>query len=233
MPFIDSSKGPSKDITWVSTCFTLCAAVSSTFVGSMSDTFGRRYFFIGGSTLALVGTIVASRAQSVDSLIGATVLIGLGAGSQANYPFVIAEIVPFRHRYLMIGLINIFTVPVSAFGPLVARAFILHTSAGWRWNYYFGIILNGLATVLWVTCYFPPRFTDLHQGRSRKQQLLKIDFVGIVLFSAGLLLFLLGLSWGGSKYSWNSAHVIATIVVGAVALIAFVLYGMFNCKKSA
>lgn len=52
-----------------------------------------------------------------------------------------------------------------------------------------------------------------------------MDFGGIVLFSGGLILFLLGLSWGGGLYPWNSAHVIATIVVGIVTLIAFVLYG--------
>lgn len=52
-----------------------------------------------------------------------------------------------------------------------------------------------------------------------------MDFVGIVLFVAGLLLFLMGLSWGGQLYPWRSAHVIATIVVGLVLLIVFGFYG--------
>lgn len=56
-----------------------------------------------------------------------------------------------------------------------------------------------------------------------------MDFVGMVLFVAGLVLFLMGLGWGGQKYPWRSAHVIATIVVGACSLVAFVVYGMSWC----
>ncbi|OAL39423.1 hypothetical protein AYO20_01293 [Fonsecaea nubica] len=228
LSIINADIGPSADITWVSTCFTLTAAISSTIVGRLSDIFGRRYFFVAGSMLALIGSIVASTSQTVNQLIGATALIGLGSGTQSSYVYVIAEIVPYKHRALMIGLINILTVPASAFGPLVARAFILHTSATWRWNYYFAIILNGCSTILWFTCYFPPRFETLHRNRSRWQQLLKVDFIGMLLFSGGMLLFLLGISWGGNQYAWNSAHVIATIVVGAVMLIAFILFEIYS-----
>jgi len=32
-------------------------------------------------------------------------------------------------------------------------------------------------------------------------------------------------AWGGSAYPWHSAHVIAALVVGFVALIAFAIYG--------
>ena len=52
-----------------------------------------------------------------------------------------------------------------------------------------------------------------------------MDFGGIILFTAGLLLFLMGLSWGGSLYEWKSAHVISTLVVGFTTSVAFVLYG--------
>ena len=52
-----------------------------------------------------------------------------------------------------------------------------------------------------------------------------MDYGGILLFTAGMLLFLMGLSWGGSLYPWKSAHVIATLVVGLVLLVGFILYG--------
>ncbi len=57
------------------------------------------------------------------------------------------------------------------------------------------------------------------------EQLKRMDFVGLFLFSGGLAVFLIGLAWGSGTYPWKSAHVIATIVVGAVVLIIFVLYG--------
>lgn len=76
--------------------------------------------------------------------------------------------------------------------------------------------------------YHPPNFDELHKNRSRWQEVKDIDFGGVVLFCAGLILFLLGLSWGGSAYPWGSAHVIATLVVGFCVCVLFVLYGEFE-----
>lgn len=74
-------------------------------------------------------------------------------------------------------------------------------------------------------CYFPPGFDLLHVRRSRWEQMKRIDFGGLLLFTAGLLLFIMGLSLGGNLYSWRSAKVLSMIIVGALALIAFVFYG--------
>lgn len=35
---------------------------------------------------------------------------------------------------------------------------------------------------------------------------------------------ILGLTWGGQEYAWNSTHVIATLVVGSVVSVAFVVW---------
>lgn len=54
----------------------------------------------------------------------------------------------------------------------------------------------------------------------------EIDVGGIFLFTGGILLFIMGLSWGGVQYPWKSAHVISTIVVGFSMCVVFVFYGM-------
>jgi hypothetical protein len=41
----------------------------------------------------------------------------------------------------------------------------------------------------------------------------------------------MGLNWGGVAYPWDSARVITTIVVGFVALVAFVLYECYMKLK--
>ena len=63
------------------------------------------------------------------------------------------------------------------------------------------------------------------------QQFKDFDFIGCILFTAGLLLFVMGLSWGGSLYAWKSSHVIATIVVGSLCLIAFFLWEIYMPLK--
>lgn len=134
--------GPSASIDWVALVWTLTVAVGYTLVGRLSDIFGRRYFFIGGAVLGLIGSIIAATAQSVNSLIGATVLLGLAASTQISFTYVTGELVLVKHRFIVNGLINLCNAPIGAFGPLIARAFIVYTDAAWRWNYYLTIMLS-------------------------------------------------------------------------------------------
>lgn len=39
-----------------------------------------------------------------------------------------------------------------------------------------------------------------------------------------MTIFILGMTWGGREYSWDSAPVIVTIVVGVVVAVVFVLW---------
>ena len=87
-----------------------------------------------------------------------------------------------------------------------------------------------MALLQLLTCnsYFPPTFDEKYAHRKTKTQVVKdFDFVGLILLVGGLLIFLMGISWGGSYYPWKSTHVIATIVVGFLALVAFVIYESF------
>lgn len=97
--------------------------------------------------------------------------------------------------------------------------------------YYLLITMNGLTALLFFFCYHPPNFTMKH-GRVSKGNFIKhFDYVGTLMVTLGLLLFLMGLSWGGTLYAWKSAHVIATIVVGFMLCVAFVLYEAYAKLK--
>ena len=52
----------------------------------------------------------------------------------------------------------------------------------------------------------------------------ELDFVGIFFFCAGTVLFLIGISWGGSTYPWKSAKVVSCVVVGGMTLVAFAVW---------
>jgi hypothetical protein len=67
----------------------------------------------------------------------------------------------------------------------------------------------------------------LHKRRTRWEQFKRQDFIGMCLYIAGLVLLLMGVSWGGGSYPWKSAHCIATIVVGVLTLVAFGVYDHF------
>ena len=54
--------------------------------------------------------------------------------------------------------------------------------------------------VMQVIFYRPPSFQQLHRGtRTKMGELKRVDFAGCFLIVAGLVLLLLGVSWGGCK----------------------------------
>ncbi len=232
LSIINADIGPDPNYIWVSLSYTLTLSIGLTLVGRLSDLFGRRWFFISGNVLAVIGSIVCAVAYNINMVIGGTVLIGLAASTQLSFPFVVGEIVPMQYRFIANAFIYVWSIPFSGLGPLVAYAFVLHTSAEWRWCYYLMIIVNGLGVICWFLFYHPPTFSMKNQSTSKWAMVKGFDYIGFILFTGGLLIFLMGLSWGGSVHPWKSARVIATIVVGFMALVAFALWEFFaNVKE--
>src|SRR5689334_17166488 len=52
----------------------------------------------------------------------------------------------------------------------------------------------------------------------------KIGFIGAALLIAGTVPLLLGLTWGGSHYDWNSPQIIGLLGGAIIVLAAFILY---------
>lgn len=76
-----------------------------------------------------------------------------------------------------------------------------------------------IALVLTVVFYHPPPRIN-SQGLSRREVLVQIDYVGGFLSISGLLLFMMGLQWGGYQYEWTSAHVLAPLLIGVALMVS-------------
>jgi hypothetical protein len=119
--------------------------------------------------------------------------------------------------------------PVAVFGSVIIRAFILYTAAGWRWTFYLTIIFNVLSVVLFYLFYFPPNYKMLHTSAAEQRSRWRLlDFGGVLLFTAGMVLLLLGISFGGSLFPWKSKIVITFIVIGFVVLIGFAFWEIYG-----
>ncbi|OAA64695.1 fungal trichothecene efflux pump [Niveomyces insectorum RCEF 264] len=230
LSYTNQDIGPSANIAWVSIARTLGQSTIFLIQGRLSDLFGRRWFFVGGFVVALIGVIICSVAQNVPTIIVGSAIYGSGECVQISFGVAVGELVANKHRPVVMSLMFASSAPFSAFGPTIARRMI-QRGLGWRWSYYLGVIVVGMAAILVFFCYHPPNFHLLHERKSKRQQLKELDYVGIFLWVAGLLLFLLGLSWGGGLYPWKSAAVIASLVIGAVLLLAFFLWETFADLK--
>jgi len=210
---------------WVSLVWVLTVALTYALVGRLSDILGRRWFFLGGNILGLIGAIISGTAHRISVLIGGSALLGIAGAVQLSFPIVLGELVPTKHRPYANAAMWACGLPFTAFGPVIARAFVLDTKYSWRWCYYLDIILNGITVLLYFFFYHPPTLGMLHTKHKPKNIVQLLDLGGIALFSIGLLIFLLGISWGGQEYPWKSGQVIGTIIGGGILLIIFGLYG--------
>jgi len=190
-------------------------------VGRLSDIFGRRYFLIVGAFIAMLGTLVSGLAVNVNMLIIGSMIKAVAASTQLSCYYTLGELIPTKYRYLMIGAINVFNLPGQGFAPVIAQS-LVRTRVGWRAVFFLLTAVNATSCILYFFFYHPPSFSQLHGRRESKKEWLKhFDYVGTVLYAAGLSLFLLGLSWGGTKYAWTSAEVLSFVLIGLSCLVAF------------
>ena len=114
-------------------------------------------------------------------------------------------------------------VPWGAVAALLAN--LLNQHASWRWIYYVGIIYCSISLVGTAVFYFPPSKGMKSLSLSRRTAFFQLDFIGIGLYSAGLVLFLIALAWGGSAgHKWTSASVLAPLIIGLATLGACFAY---------
>lgn len=167
--------GPSEYTSWVNISRTLAMSFTFTIIGRVSDLFGRRWFFIGGNAVALVGIIICATAKNFNNLIIGNAVYGFGEAVQLSFTVAVGELVPNKYRGMALSFIFLTNAPVTVFGPVIARRFIAHPSLGWRWCYYLNIICVGLAMFFLFFCYHPPTFDLLHERKTKKQLIKQLD----------------------------------------------------------
>lgn len=69
-------------------------------------------------------------------------------------------------------------------------------SSTWRWGAWINVVLNGGTFVLLLLFYWPPPRVNSF-NLSKREILVRIDYMGGLLSVTGFALFLLGLQWGG------------------------------------
>ena len=121
LSYINADIGPSTYISWVNIARTLSLSFTYCILGRLSDLFGRRWFFIGGNIVALIGIIVCSVAHNVDTLIIGSAIYGLGETVQLSFNVALGELVPNKYRPAILSFIFLTNAPIAAFGPMIGK----------------------------------------------------------------------------------------------------------------
>ncbi|CAD6917951.1 unnamed protein product [Tilletia controversa] len=220
-------------------------AVAKFPIAKLADVFGRAQGYVLSIAFYLVGFILLATAKDIHTTAAGVVFYAIGnSGTQIMQQIVLADWTPARWRGAAIGLVSMPYIINFAVAPRIVASLVNYTDVndnGWRW-------LAGMFTIIFPIASFPIIFTlALNQSRGRKRGLvprhpylqmsplraawafvLDIDFIGLLLLCAGLLLILLPLKLQASKPDgWSNASIIAMLTVGSVLLLTLVAYEHF------
>ncbi|KAH7015973.1 putative efflux pump antibiotic resistance protein, partial [Macrophomina phaseolina] len=202
-----------ENVVWIAGGWSVASAVSFSIAGSWSDIFGRRYVTLSGQLVTLAGSIVGATAQKTTTVAAGSTIIGFGAGIAFVSYAGISEIIPNKYRGIGLGWTEFcINIPWVSLGVLLANKFAQST---WRWCYYISIIYSGLCLVGIAMVYFPPSRPRNDFDKTRWEEFKELDWIGLFLFTSGLTILLVGLTYLG-KESYSTALVASTITIGAL-----------------
>ncbi|KAK4613981.1 Efflux pump dotC [Fulvia fulva] len=215
LPTIAEQFNSTAGYTWIASSYLMSEAATTPLWGKLGDIFGRKPALLLSNLLFLVGSVLCGASTSVEMLIASRAIQGAGAGGIITLvDVIISDLFSMRTRGAYLGLVGATWALACGLGPILGGVFTSQVS--WRWCFYVNAPLDGVALI--ITFLFPlstPR-TPIIQG------LLAVDWSGTLTITGGVLMILLGLTYGGITYPWNSATVICLIVFGAVTLVLFV-----------
>ena len=203
---------------WVVSAYLLTSTVTVPIYGKFSDVFGRKVMLMIGVSLFLLGSWLSGASQNMTELVVFRAIQGLGAG--ALFPIVIATIADLyspRERGRFQGLFGAVFGLSFIVGPFIGGWITDHVS--WHWVFYVNVPF-GIASLAVLATVLPGI------GR-RRASARDLDYLGIVLFTAGVVPFMLGLtnkgnvSSTGQLASWTDPNVMGLIAVGLAILVVF------------
>jgi EmrB/QacA subfamily drug resistance transporter len=199
--------------TWVATAYLLTATSMMPIVGRLTDMYGRKWFYIAGIIIFLVGSALCGISQNMTQLIVFRGFQGIGAGvMMANAFIVIGDLFPPSERGKYQGLIMAVFGLSSIIGPLLGG--FITDNISWHWIFYINLPL-GIPVILAFIRFFP----NVRPAQAKHQ----IDYLGMTALVLCVTLLIVGLSWAGAEYEWVSPQVIGVLGTSAVTLIAFIV----------
>jgi len=209
--------------SWVVSAYLLSSTVTVPIYGKFSDVFGRKIMLIIGVCLFLIGSWLSGASQNMNQLIAFRTIQGLGAG--ALFPIVIAiigDLYSPRERGRFQGLFGAVFALSFIVGPFIGGWITDHIS--WHWVFYVNVPF-GIASLVVLATVLPSA------GR-RTASVRELDYLGIVLFTAGVVPFMLGLTNKGNVNSSGQLANWTDFNVGGLIIVGLAILGVFMFAES-
>src|SRR5215468_12318697 len=200
-------------VAWTVTAYTLALATVIPLTGWAADRFGTKRLYMTAIFLFTAGSALCATATSINMLIGFRVLQGLGGGMLMPLGMMIMTKAAGPKR--MGRLMAILGVPMLL-GPIggpILGGWLIDT-ASWHWIFLINVPIGVIALV----------YALLALPKDQPKPSESFDFLGVLMMSPGLALFLYGVSSIPAEGKIGTPKVLVPALIGLVLVVAFVLY---------
>ena len=200
-------------VAWTMTGYTLALATVIPLSGWAADRFGTKRLYMAAIAMFTLGSALCATADTIGELVGFRVLQGLGGGMLMPLGMTIMTRAAGPER---IGrLMAILGVPMLL-GPIcgpILGGWLIDT-ASWHWIFLINIPIGAIALV----------YAQFALPKDRPEPSESFDFLGMLMLSPGLALFLFGVSSVPEAGGFGALKVWLPMLAGAALVAAFVLY---------
>lgn len=169
------------------TAFAMGMGIGTLFTGPLSDTFGRKPVIVATAALYIIGAALSYLAPTIELMIAARVLQGLGAaGPRTISMAVIRDLYSGREMARLMSFVMMVFTMIPAVAPLIGLGIMSIT--GWR-GIFLAFILFSVISTLWMSLRLDEplpkdrrRSLDLRRLATASREMLSIPMVRQSIF---------------------------------------------------
>jgi len=214
-PSIMDKLGASYDsVIWVTSAYLLAYAVPLLVAGRLGDRFGPKNLYLLGLTVFTAASLWCGLAGSIEMLIAARVVQGIGAALLTPQTLsTITRIFPAERRGVAMSVWGATAGVATLVGPLAGG--VLVDRLGWQWIFFVNVPIGviGLALAVWLIPVLP---TQKH----------RFDLLGVLLSGIGMFMIVFALQEGQSHH-W-APWIWGTLAGGVGFVAAFLVWQAVN-----
>ena len=210
------------EATWTITSYLVANAVVIPISGWLSDTIGRKRYFIISIALFTVASFICGIAPNLTTLVLARIAQGIGGGGLAPVEqSMLADTFPPEKRAMAIAAFAIVVVVGPVLGPTLGGFITEHSS--WHWVFLINVPIGVIAIFL-VQLFVDEPEQVVKDRDAKAKRGMRIDGVGILLIAAGLGCLEITADRGEREAWFSSPLIVFTAIVAVVALVALIFW---------
>ncbi len=202
-------------VAWTMTGYTLALATVIPMTGWAADRFGTKRLYLLAVALFTAGSVLCATAGSLEQLVAYRVLQGLGGGMLMPLGMTILTRAAGPERIgRVMAVLGIPMLLGPIFGPIIGGYLI--DVASWHWIFLINLPI-GIVALVYAWRVLPADSVEPSES---------FDFLGMLLLSPGLALFLYGVSSIPEHGTVLATEVLVTAILGLALIVAFVPWAL-------